>query len=189
MRTLYAFLCTSLDGRIADADGGLAWQSLDEEFDALSLNQLAETDAIVLGRRTYGEMAAYWPAETGRAYNPRVAELMNALPKLVVSTTLRPGDTTWENSEVLDVGDGTGLGAAVRELKNRPGRAVAVLGSPTLTARLLSAGVLDELRVLVNPVVLGEGPVLFDGLLSRATLRLTEARPLTSGAVLLNYRP
>nr|WP_245241116.1 dihydrofolate reductase family protein [Streptomyces spiramenti] len=183
---MYAFICTSLDGRTATPGGDLSWQTLDEEFDALSLNQLVETDAVLLGRRTYEGMAAYWPTETGREYNPRVAELMNGLPKLVVSSTLR--ETPWENSELLTVGEG-GLAGTVAELKQRPGRAMAVLGSPTLTAGLLAAGVLDELRVLVSPVVLGEGPSLLEALPGRTSLRLADSRAMGSGAVLSTYRP
>lgn len=186
VRTLYAFICTSLDGRTAAPGDDLSWQALDEEFDALSLNQLVETDAVLLGRRTYEGMAAYWPTETGREYNPRVAELMNGLPKLVVSSTLR--ETTWENSELLPLGAG-GLARAVAELKQRPGRAMGVLGSPTLVAGLLAAGVLDELRVHVSPVVLGEGPSLLETLPGRTELRLTDSRALGSGAVLSTYRP
>ena len=181
MRRLFSFLALSADGYHADVDRGLSWQTFGPEFVDLSVEQLDEVDTLVLGRVSYEEMRAYWTGDQGTAFDPRIAERMNTRAKLVVSRTL---DTvSWLDSPVrLTTVDG------VAEFKRTPGGDAAVLGSATLVGALLRAGLVDELRLIINPIILGDGlrPFPATGTLP---LELMRVRPFTSGAALLYYRP
>jgi dihydrofolate reductase len=143
---------------------------------------LDEVDSLLLGRRTYDLMASFWPTEQGQAHSPHIAERMNHHAKLVVSHRALDGD--WSPAHRLD-GD---LVKVVADLKSRPGKDIAVLGSRSLLAQLAQAGLVDELRITLNPVILGAGPLLFDDHTSLLELALTSSRPLDDGAILLVYR-
>jgi dihydrofolate reductase len=138
---------------------------------------------LVFGRRTYEMMAGYWPTAAARANSPAVAERMNALPKVVFSTTL--ASSPWQNTRVLH-GDAV---TEVRRLKQEPGDDMAILGSGSLVLQLLSAGLLDELQLVVNPVVLGRGKALFAGIPRSVRLRLARSRVFGNGNAFLCYEP
>jgi dihydrofolate reductase len=183
MRNLYAFLMTSLDGYHEDADGTLAWANLSDDFAELSDRQLRGIDTLVFGRRTYEGMVAYWTAPEVTAEPSETARSMTDAPKLVASTTLDgPG---WANVEVIP-GD---VAAHLRGLKAGPGRDIAVFGSSTLVAGLLGAGVVDELRIIVMPTLLGAGRTVLDGLAGPVGLDLLWATVYGSGNIHTCYRP
>lgn len=163
------------------ADRSLAWQTFGPEFADYSVEQLDEVDTLVLGRTTYEELAAYWTCDLGDAFDPRIAERMNRLAKLVVSNTLEA--VSWLDApiELITID-------RLVDYKRTPGRDVAILGSSTLTGALLHAGLVDELRLMVNPIILGDGLATFPTA-SSVPLELTRTRPFTSGNVLLYYRP
>lgn len=182
MRQIYAFLLTSLDGYHAGTDGSLDWFRTDEEFERYSRSQGDVIDTIVMGRRTFEMMAAYWPTEAAAQEDPVVAGFMNDLPKIVASRTLTShpwGPTTFVADDVA------GHLAAV---KDRPGKDIAIFGSSTLVGDLLPSGVIDELRVIVNPVVLGSGRSVFAGTAGPVGLHRTAVREFGNGNVLLTYR-
>jgi dihydrofolate reductase len=183
MRRLFSFMAISADGYHATAGRDVAWQTFGSEFADYSVEQLDEVDTLVLGRTTFEELSAYWPSERGTDFDPRIAERMNRLPKLVVSMSLSSASASWPGSEVSVV-TVDGLGQHLRT----PGMGAAVLGSSTLTAALLRANLVDELRLTVNPILLGDGLKLFEGA-GTVPLELTRTRPFTSGNVLLYYRP
>ncbi|AJP02109.1 deaminase/reductase [Streptomyces cyaneogriseus subsp. noncyanogenus] len=185
----------SLDGVVQapggpqeDTDGGFAhggWSHafFDPEvvggaFDAA----VAEADALLFGRRTWQAMAGAWPERAGDPF----ADRMNALPKYVVSRTLREDDLTWNNTTLVP-GDDEPV-ARLRELRASEGRGLLVMGSPTLARTLLSEGLVDELRLIVMPVILGGGKTIFpdDGAL-RAFEPVSTARAAT-GAQVCVYR-
>lgn len=140
--------------------------------------QLDEADVLLLGRRTYEEFVGYWP-HMSTADNP-MAERMNAIPKLVASTTL---DTVaWQNTTIVR----NDLATELRR-RHRNGERVTVTGSITLVQWLLRAGLLDELAVMVHPLVVGSGRRLFDGV-EPVALSLHETRSYPSGVVSLTYR-
>jgi dihydrofolate reductase len=181
MRKIFSFLAVSADGYHADSGRGLAWQTFGPEFADYSVEQLDEVDTLVLGRTTYEEMSAYWTGDLGRAFDPRIAGRMNALTKLVVSSTL----------DAVHWGDSPARPATVEalaEFKRTPGKDAAVLGSSTLTGALLRAGLVDEVRLMVNPIILGGGLRAFETA-GTVPLRLIRTRPFTAGNVLLYYRP
>jgi len=181
MRKLFSFLAISADGYHASTDDTVAWQTFGPEFVDYSVEQLDEVDTLVFGRTTYESLVGYWTSDLGPGFDPQVADRMNRLRKLVVSRSL--ASATWGDSptSVVDV---EGLAAAKRE----SGLDLAILGSSTLTAELLAAGLVDELRLLVNPVLLGGGKKLFESV-GTTPLGLTRVRPFESGNVLLYYHP
>ena len=140
----------------------------------------ATADALLVGRLTFEAFRGYWPQQTGDTTG--ITEYLNRVDKYVVSSTLEEPD--WEGTTVLrgDVAD------EVAELKDRPGGDIVTTGSVTLVHALGRAGLVDEYRLFVYPVVLGEGRRLFDGRAARRELALVETHAFTSGVVLLRYR-
>jgi dihydrofolate reductase len=179
MRKLFSFMAVSVDGYHANPAGTVDWQTFGPEFADYSVEQLDEADTLVFGRRTYEELAAYWTGDQGTGFDQRIAERMNSLTKLVASASL--GSVSWRGSQLVSVED-------IDAYKQTPGKDMAVLGSSTLVSSLLRTGLVDELRILVNPVLLGAGAKLF-GSAGVVPLELTRVRPFTSGLVLLYYRP
>jgi len=149
-----------------------------EELEAFSLEQLHLAGRLLFGRVTYEGMAAYWKRATGE-----VAEFMNKLPKTVFSSTLETVD--WANT-TLERGDAA---AAVQELKRHESGDIFVFGSGKLCASLLEASVFDEVRLCLDPLVLGRGATLFGRGLSPVAMKLLESRPLSNGCVILRYEP
>lgn len=184
MRTLFAFLMVTLDGFFdGPAPWALDWHNVDGEFNDFAIRQLDEVDMLLFGRRTFQGMAGYWPTETAKANDPVVAEKMNSLPKLVFSATL--DGVEWNNSRLVK----ENAAEVVSRLKRQHGRDMAVFGSSALAASLLRLGLLDEVRLMVNPVVLGSGRRVFEGLNDKRRMELLRTRTFRSGNVLLCYRP
>jgi dihydrofolate reductase len=164
----------TLDGVVEDPGGaegfergGWAFEfERGPEGDQFKLDEVMASDALLLGRRTYEGFAAAWPSRSGE-----FADKFNSMPKYVVSGTLN--DPEWNNTAVLDPGDLVGEVAKLRDLE----RDVLVNGSVQLVRALLAAGLVDELRLMVFPTLLGAGKRLFaeDG--DQTALRLTESRP------------
>jgi dihydrofolate reductase len=177
MNRIFSFHLVSVDGYYQGPEGEFDWPNIDEEFEAFSVAQLKEVDTLVFGRRTYEHMAEYWPTERALQSDAEITRLMNSRAKIVVSHTLTEAE--WHNTEVI---------TDPRLLRERSGT-LAVFGSSELTASLLAAGLIDELRIMVHPVVLGEGVPLFHTAVRRHRLALTQSRTFVSGNVLLTYRP
>lgn len=152
-----------------------------EDMNQFSLEQLRNADMLLFGRRTYEGMAAYWKTVEGE--DDDVARLMNSLPKAVFSRTLQTAD--WNNTRLVS-GDAE---KAVRELKDQPGKDLFVMGSADFSAFLMKAGLFDEYRLGVVPVVLGKGNPLFKAEAGGLKMRLMEARPMKSGALIVSYAP
>jgi dihydrofolate reductase len=177
MRRLVAFFVTTLDGYHAGPDDEFDWPVVDEEFDDFSVEQLDGLGMLLFGRRTYLGMASYWPTSD----DERIAPRMNAIEKAVVSGTLESAE--WGPARVL-----RGLDD-VAALKREPGGDIAIFGSSTLADGVLAAGLLDELRVMVHPVLLGAGKPLLANGGRRTRLSLVRTRRFDSGNVLLTYEP
>jgi dihydrofolate reductase len=183
MRTLASFIIISLDGFSEGPNGELDWSIVDEEFKDFALRQLDEADTLGFGRATYEHMAAYWPTDQARADDPAIASRMNTKPKLVFSTSL--AHASWSSTTVID-GEAA---ERIEAIKTAPGGELLVIGSAHLTASFAAAGVLDELRIMVCPIALGQGRSLFEDLKDRVALRLAHVRRFDSGNLLLTYRP
>jgi dihydrofolate reductase len=181
VRKIFAFLMTTSDGYHETTDGDLSWHNVDSEFLDFAVAQLDEADTLLFGRRTYEHMAAFWPTEAALRGDPAVASRMNAFDKIVVSRTLTYA--AWGPVTVIS----DDVPAQLAKIKAQPGRDIALIGSSDLAASLLGTGVIDEVRIMVNPVVLGSGHPVLAGA-EPTTLQLAGIRQFGSGNVLLTYR-
>jgi dihydrofolate reductase len=179
MRKVMAALFTSLDG-VAEAPD--QWEfAFDEEMGAAMNRVLDQQDAVLLGRVTFTEWAQYWPKSTDEPF----ASWINSTQKYVASRTLDSVDA-WQNSTLIK----GSVADYVRDLREQDGGTISTAGSPTLVRSLLTEGVLDELMLMIHPVVAGGGrKKLFgdDDPLTR--LELVEAQPTSSGVIIATYRP
>ena len=186
MPTLASFLMVSLDGYFEGRNPWeLEWHNVDDEFNDFAVDQLDASGCLIFGRRTYQGMAQYWPTAAAMRDDPEVAARMNNMPKIVISETLDRPNPEWENTRLLR----TNVADELSTLKQRPGKDLLVLGSSQLTARLIEAGLLDELRIIVAPVVLTSGHSVLSTGKKPVALKLIDTRTFRSGNVLLTYRP
>jgi dihydrofolate reductase len=179
MRKVVASLFLSLDG-VMEAPEKWNFPYFNDEMGAVIGEAISASDAFLLGRRTYEEWAAFWP---NQSHDDPMAAAINTLPKFVASTTLK--EVTWENSTLLN-GD---VSAEVSKLKRQPGKDISISGSATLVRSLLNAGVIDELRLMIHPVVLGSGRRLFENGTGQTRLELVESQAFSTGVLNLTYRP
>lgn len=174
----------SIDG-VMEAPGGepFKYPGWTFEFDRgddgnqFKLDETRRADALLLGRRTYESFAGAWPQRSGE-----FADKFNAMPKFVVSTTLK--DPEWHNTTVLDSGDAT---AQVRGLKADFDGELQVPGSHRLVQELIAADLVDQINLMVFPVILGTGKKAFEETPDRRTLRLTASEVVGAGVVVLTY--
>jgi dihydrofolate reductase len=178
----------SLDGVIEAPGGGedykhAGWTfeiNRGEEGDKFKLDELVEAEAQLLGRVTYEGFAAAWPTmEDGAGF----AEKMNGMPKYVVSSTLQ--EASWENSTILR-GE---LADEVAKLHREIDGVILVAGSAQLVQGLLEHDLVDELRLMVFPVLLGEGKRLFGDVTAKKPLNLVDSKTIGDGIALLTYEP
>ncbi len=183
MRRVLLFMMVTLDGYFEGADKQIDWHNVDDEFNEFAIAQLKEVETLLFGRITYELMAAYWPSEQARTTDPVVASLMNGKSKIVFSRSL--SDVHWENSRLVK----QHFAAEVTKLKQQDGGDMIIYGSSDLAVTFLEHGLLDECRIMVNPVVLGRGKSLFQGINDRLRLKLMRTKTFHSGNVLLYYEP
>lgn len=185
MRKMFLFMMVSLDGFHEGVDHDLSWHHVDEEFNEFAIKQTGDSDTLVFGRKTYELMESYWPTEGALRDDPEVAHIMNTTPKVVFSKTLDSvkETDTWKNITLLK----DNMKDAITRLKEEEGKDIAVLGSNNLCVSLLEEGLLDELRIMVNPVILGKGTRLFEGISHKVELELTKSKEFKNGNVLLYY--
>ncbi len=183
MSRVFAFNLMTLDGYFEGPNHDISWHNVDPEFNEFAIAQLREIGTLVFGRVTYELMASYWPTQAVRADDPVVAGWMNELPKIVASTTLEVAH--WQNTRLVR----EDIGSVVSGLRQSAGKDVAVFGSANLLKTLMALDLIDEHRILVNPLVLGQGVPLFQAAPGRIALRLVRSRTFTNGNVLLCYEP
>lgn len=182
MRKVIFFNLTSLDGYFEGPDRDINWHHVDEEFNEFAVQQTSEFGALLFGRVTYELMAGYWPTEPAKQDDPQIAHLMNSLPKVVFSNTLEKPE--WENTSLVR----DNIFEEVTKLKEQPGKDIAVFGSSDLAVTLLDLGLIDEFRIMINPIVLGTGKPILHGIKNRLELKLIDVREFRSGNVLLYYQ-
>ncbi len=137
----------------------------------------------MFGKITYELMASYWPTPNAIKNDPILAEGMNYLPKVVFSRTL--DKASWNNTKLVR-GD---MPAEIRKMKKEAGKDMVILGSGSVVSQLAQEGLIDEYQIVMNPVVLGEGRTMFDGIKEKLTLKRTKTRTFRNGNVLLCYEP
>ena len=188
-RTMIAALQVSLDGFVQGPNGEKDWA--DSWASALEL--IPDVDTFVLGGRMYPDYGEYWesihanpegvppfqerlPSKSEIAY----ARLAAKTPHIVLSTTLE--SVSWPTARIIrDVGE-------LRTIKGQPGKNMYVVGGATLVAHLLNADLIDEIRLIVHPIVLGKGQALFSGVNKRRSLNLVQVKSTDAGRVIVTYR-
>ena len=170
----------SLDG-VMGAPDAWAFPYNDREIEEVNAAGMAASDALLLGRVTYEAFAAFWPNQPG---GTPIVDYINSVPKYVVSTTLE-GPLGWNNSFLI----GGDAAEGVAALKTQDGKDITIVGSDTLAHSMLRENLLDELRLMVYPVVVGGGKRLFEGGGPPTGLELVRTKAFGTGVVSLDYRP
>ncbi len=179
MRKIVAGLFITLDGVVESPE---QWQGpyFNDEMGVAVGSLMSGADTMLLGRVTYQEFAAFWPNQSS---DDPFAAHMNGTPKYVVSTTLETVE--WQNSTLL----AGNVAEELTKLKQQPGKNIGITGSATLIRSLLRDHLLDELQLLVHPIVVGSGKRLFPEGSDRVALRLVDAQTFSTGVLSLTYTP
>jgi len=180
MRKVIAVELMSLDG-VMESPEEWAFSYSNDEMEEANASGMAASDALLMGRVTYEQMVAYWPNQPGGV--PMV-DYINSVSKYVVSTTLEE-PLEWNNSTLIK-GDVAG---EIARLKRQPGENITILGSGTLVRLVLRGDLIDELRLMVHPVVLGGGKRLFEDGQGRQALELVDSKTFGTGVLYLAYQP
>jgi dihydrofolate reductase len=181
MRKVVASEFVSLDGIVESPDKWHFPYFNDQMGDAIGV-AMATSDAMLMGRVLYEEWAAYWPNQDPDE-NP-VAARMNGVRKYVVSTTLEE-PLEWQNSTLI----GDNVAEEISRLKEQPGKDISISGSPTLVRSLLEEDLLDELRLMLHPIVVGSGKRLFEEGGDQKALQLVDSKTFSTGVLYLTYQP
>jgi dihydrofolate reductase len=190
MRSIHQFVTLSLDGYFEGPNHDLSWHNVDDEFNKYAIEQLKKTGLILFGRKTNQLMEDFWPkmaVDPGTSHDDReIARLINNAEKIVFSRTLEGVRETgnWKNVKLRRKVDPV----EIRHLKEMPGRDIWV-GTSDLAVSFIKEDLIDEFRFMINPVVIGEGTRIFQGLDRRLDLEPTRIRKFQSGNVLMYYRP
>jgi len=187
MRKLIVFNLITVDGFYAGLDGDISWHNVDDEFQEFAIEQTKTFATHVYGRVTYEIMANYWPAANARETDPIVANLMNTTPKVVFSKTLKAVKESeyWKNITLYH----ELTPEIILDLKKERGGDIAILGSGTIVQQLTNWCLIDEYRLLVNPLILGKGKAMFANIQNRVDFTLINTRIFKNGNVLLYYVP
>jgi dihydrofolate reductase len=184
MRRLVVFNHVSLDGYFTDVNGDMSWaHRQDAEWHTFVEENASAGGELLFARITHELMASYWPTPHAIKNDPIVAERMTSLPKVVFSRTL--DKTSWNNTKLVK-GD---MVAEIRKMKKEPGKDMVIFGSGNIVSQLAQQGLIDEYQIVVNPIVLGKGRTMFEGIKEKLTLKLTKTRTFGNGNVLLCYEP
>ena len=186
MQKLIVFNQVSLDGYFTDAKGDISFAQNsrpDAEWDAFVESNASGGGILLFGRITYELMVSFWPTPVAAESMPLVAERMNSAPKVVFSRTL--DKASWNNTRLVK-GD---LVGEIRRMKQEPGEGMVILGSGSLVSQLAQHGLIDEYQIVVEPVALGQGRTMFEGIKKRLPLKLIKTRAFGNGNVLLCYEP
>ncbi len=183
MRKLFVSNLVTLDGYFEGPNRDISWHNVDAEFNEYAIDMLNSVDTLLFGRVTYELMAGFWPTPYAIKTDPIVAGKMNSLAKIVFSRTLSKAE--WNNTRLVK----DNIEEEIRKMKIQPGKDIALLGSGNILTQFAQKGLLDEYRIMVNPIILGDGNPLFKGITDRINLKLIKARTFRNGNVLLCYQP
>jgi len=187
MRKVLLSNLVTLDGFFAGPKGELDWHIVDEEFNQYAIDLLSKVDALLFGKVTYQLMADYWPAAATNPSTPKsdveIADKMNNLPKIVFSKTLQ--EVKWNNSRLVK----ENIAEEISKVKQQPGKDMVIFGSGSIVSTFMQHGLIDEYRIIVNPIVLGNGNPLFKGINGKQNLKLLNTKVFDSGLVILFYEP
>jgi len=181
MNKFILFNMISLDGYFEGPNKEINWHNVDSEFNDFAVEQLNEASALIFGRITYELMAGYWPSDSAIKDDPIVSDLMNSITKYVISKSLSIAG--WNNTTIInEVND-----IRLRDLKDKFKKDIFIFGSANLASTFASHNLIDEYRLMINPVVLGNGTPLFKSLTKPFNLKFKQSKLFKSGNVLLYY--
>jgi dihydrofolate reductase len=183
MRKVVASEIVSLDGVVESPEKWHFPYFNDQMAQAIGA-AMAASDTMLLGRVTYEEFAAFWPSQETSDEDRETTDYMNNTPKFVVSKTLEE-PLTWNNSTLIK-GD---VAEEITKLKGQPGKDISITGSPTLVRSLLAYDLLDELRLMVHPIIVGSGKRLFEDGGDQKALELVDSKTFSTGVLYLTYQP
>ena len=187
MRNVILSMNMTLDGFIEGPDGDLEWMRIDDELWADVNERLRTVDTALFGRVAYQGFAEYWPAAATNPSSPpnevAFARWIEKTPKIVFSRTLEKVE--WQNSRLVK----GGIAEEIAALKRQSGKDILMFGGAEIAAAFMAAGLIDDYRVTVYPIVLGKGKALFKKVTDKINLRLLSAKRFESGAVGLRYQP
>jgi dihydrofolate reductase len=181
MRKVIVSNLVTLDGFFEGPKGELDWFIVEEEFFDYVKEMFKTIDTILYGRKTYKLMEEYWPAAEDN--DPTITHFMNKLQKIVFSKTL--GKAKWNNSKIIK----ENIAEEIHEMKKLPGKDMVIFGSGEIVSFLTNQGLIDEYRVILNPVILGEGNPMFKNINDKIKLNLFKSKKLKSGVMILYYQP
>jgi len=191
VRKLIVFNHVTLDGYFVSATGDFRWAGKgndDPEYAAFVAENASGGGELLFGRITYDLMASYWPTAIADQHNPEVAKGMNSMKKVVFSRTLK--EASWSNTRLIRTGEADGdLASAIRRLKEEDGPGMAIMGSGSIVAQLALENVIDEYQMMVDPLALGSGRTMFDGIREELSLKLARSRTFKNGKVFHCYEP
>jgi dihydrofolate reductase len=176
-------MMVTLDGFFAGPNGEIDWHVVDDEFNEYADDFLSSVDTLLFGRVTYQLMADYWPSPSATTDDPIIADKMNQLHKIAFSKTLEKVE--WNNSRLVK----GNITEEIAKLKQQPGKDMAIFGSGSIVSTLTQLGLIDEYRIMVNPVVLGNGKPLFKDIHDKLNLKLLRTKTFRSGNIMLCYQP
>jgi dihydrofolate reductase len=181
MRKVVSWLFISLDG-VVEAPNEWQFDVFDEAMGAAINSQMEAEDAILMGRVTYQEFTSFWPSSTDEPF----ASHINTTPKYVVSTMLNKAEWgNWDQPTLIK----TNLAKEINTLKKKSGKNISVSGSPTLVRSLIRENLLDELQLMIHPVVVGKGKRLFTEDVDLKRLQLIDSKVTVTGVVIVTCRP
>jgi dihydrofolate reductase len=183
MGKVIVFNLTTLDGYFEGPKRDISWHHVDEEFNDFAIKQLNSVDTLLFGRVTYELMARYWPTSTAIKNDPIVAKKMNSLSKIVFSKTMSRVD--WQNTRLIK----DNFVEEILKLKRQSKKDIFIFGSSDLAVSFIQHGLIDEYRIMVNPVFLGAGKPLLKGIRNRLELKLIKTKSFKTGNVLIYYEP
>ena len=186
MRRVILDSLMSLDGYYTDAKSQVDWFEFEDEDMAWSHDALSVTGTLVFGRQTYEEFSQIFPKmkdPAGKGWDPYIPESLNALPKIVFSKTLK--EANWKPVTIVR----TDPVKEIARLKQGEGKDIQVVGSGSIVSQVVRAGLVDEFRLRVQPILLGSGRALFPDDAARLKLKLVKAVPFKSGTLGLQYEP
>ncbi len=187
MRKIIVFNLISIDGFFAGEDGNIDWHMVDDEFNEFAVKHTKEFGAIIFGKTTYKLFEEFWP---GAVSDPKmspedreIAKTIDDMEKIVFSKSLT--DVTWKNSKLFH----EITPEEVNKWKAGEGKPMAIFGSGTIVQQMTNLGLVDEYRLLVNPIILGRGKPMFKDIKEMQKLKLLDTRTFGNGNVLLTYEP
>lgn len=185
MRKVVLFAHISLDGFAGDINGGLNFLTYDAELQKYAGELVKTVGAPLYGKTTYQLMEGYWPTILNKPdadkHSLEHAQWVQNIPKVVFSTTL--DGVSWHNTTLIK----DNVVEEVNKLKQQPGKDLVIFGSPGLAKSFMKLGLIDEYKLTLHPIILGDGISLFDNSINTNKLKLLEAQTLGSGVVTLHY--